>query len=45
MTEFSTCSSTTGPLPGFTVAQVAWRIGVIPAVYRELEAGTVKEAL
>ena len=25
---------------GFTVGQVAWRIGVTPAVYRELEAGT-----
>ena len=25
---------------GFTVGQVAWRIGVSPAVYRELEAGT-----
>ncbi len=25
---------------GFTVGQVAWRIGVTPAAYRELEAGT-----
>lgn len=25
---------------GFTVGQVAWRIGVSPQKYRELEAGT-----
>jgi transcriptional regulator with XRE-family HTH domain len=26
---------------GFTIGQVAWRLGVTPARYRELEAGTV----
>jgi hypothetical protein len=25
---------------GLTVGQAAWRFGIIPAVYRELEAGT-----
>ena len=25
---------------GFTVGQVAWRIGVTPNIYREFEAGT-----
>jgi transcriptional regulator with XRE-family HTH domain len=25
---------------GFTVGQIAWRLGVTPREYRELEAGT-----